>query len=118
MFAVGGINSGRNDRIGAYNARRNTNRVTAGEQSGAQNDTRRESNSRALAVIDQKPREKRTHAAHARTEAAFVTQLLAHKLDMPQTRQKRRADPEQVLAFYAASKPRRSPLGERLDTLS
>ena len=45
--------------------------------------------------------------------SAFVTQLIATARHLPQTREKRRADPEQVIAAYRATVERLQKLNEK-----
>ena len=57
--------------------------------------------SRALVVLEPiSPRGERT-VTHP--SAAFVTQLLAVKADLPQTRERRRADPDEAMHSYEAT---------------
>ena len=59
-----------------------------------------ESASRALTVIAA-PAE-REHAPQTRGDAAFLAHLIATKAQAPQTRAKRRVEPEEAIAFYRA----------------
>ena len=60
------------------------------------------SESRALVVISPEPaNDNRAHRHHrARRGAAFLTQLIANARQVPQTCEKRRAEPNEVIAAY------------------
>jgi hypothetical protein len=45
--------------------------------------------------------------------STFITQLIATARHVPQTREKRRADPEQVIAAYRATVERLQKLNEK-----
>lgn len=55
----------------------------------------------------------REHAG--RPSAAFVTQLIAHRLDLPHTRARRRETPDVATAAYGAGPSRVRRAGLRLD---
>jgi hypothetical protein len=58
-----------------------------------------------------------THDAHPhrpiRRVASFITQLLANAGRLPQAREKRRADPAEVIAAYRATVDRLQKLNEK-----
>lgn len=66
------------------------------------------SESRALVVVGSEP----AHAAHVVTHpsALFLTQLLAAKAGLPQTRERRRAEPDEATHSYEVTM---SPLPPR-----
>ena len=70
------------------------------------------SSSRALVLVGSAAR-----AMHPRRPvqrvASFVTQLIANAARLPQTREKRRADPSEVIAAYRATVERLQKLNEK-----
>jgi hypothetical protein len=52
--------------------------------------------------------------AGARPQAEFLTQLIAAKAQVAQTRVRRRADPEEAVAAYAAQNDVKAPAGRAL----
>jgi hypothetical protein len=62
------------------------------------------SSSRALVpLIKLAPRNADAHHRPARRAATFLTQLIATQQKVPQAREKRRADPAEVIAAYKAT---------------
>jgi hypothetical protein len=53
-------------------------------------------------------------SAGPRPSAVFLAQLIAHRQQAPQTRMRRRAEPDAALATYAAGSQRHAPLAPRL----
>ena len=70
------------------------------------------SSSRALVLVDSAARETHPHRPVQRV-ASFVTQLIANASRVPQTRQKRRAEPAEVIAAYRATVERLQKLNEK-----
>jgi hypothetical protein len=65
--------------------------------------------SRALITIEAPAPSDRTATATRRPLAAFLAHLIATQSQAPQTRARRRAEPEDVVGLYlAAAKPRRA----------
>ena len=60
------------------------------------------SSSRALVAVATESHEAHPHRPIQRV-ASFVTQLIANAARLPQTREKRRADPAEVIAAYRAT---------------
>ena len=58
------------------------------------------SESRALVVISTEPANDNRPHRQTRRVAAFVTQLIANARQLPQTCEKRRAEPNEVIAAY------------------
>lgn len=62
------------------------------------------SSSRALVpLIKLAPHNEEKHRRPARRAATFLTQLIATQQKAPQAREKRRADPAEVIAAYQAT---------------
>jgi hypothetical protein len=62
------------------------------------------SSSRALVpLIKLVPRNEHAHRRPTRRVATFLTQLIATQQKVPQAREKRRADPAEVIAAYQAT---------------
>jgi hypothetical protein len=62
------------------------------------------SSSRALVpLIKLAPRDEADHRSPVRRIATFLTHLIATEERMPQAREKRRADPAEVIAAYKAT---------------
>jgi hypothetical protein len=70
------------------------------------------SSSRALVLVGSASPEMRLHRPIQRA-ASFVTQLIANASGVPQTREKRRADPTEVIAAYRATVERLQRLNEK-----
>jgi hypothetical protein len=51
---------------------------------------------------------------HHRPQASFLAHLIATANQLPQTRERRRADPEEVTAIYSAATAERHPAGGKL----
>jgi hypothetical protein len=58
------------------------------------------STSRALTVVTPEPANDNPPHRQTRRVAAFVTQLIANAQQLPQTCEKRRAEPSEVIAAY------------------
>jgi hypothetical protein len=58
------------------------------------------SESRALVVISAEPANDNRPHVRARRTANFLTQLIANARQLPQTCEKRRAEPNEVIAAY------------------
>jgi hypothetical protein len=69
------------------------------------------SSSRALVLVGPAP-ETRLHRPVQRV-ASFVTQLIANASRVPQTREKRRAEPDEVIAAYRATVERLQKLNDK-----
>ena len=70
------------------------------------------SSSRALVLVG--TAEPETHPRQSiQRVASFVTQLIATAARLPQTREKRRADPTEVIAAYRATVERLQKLNEK-----
>lgn len=61
------------------------------------------SESRALTVIASGRANDNRHHVQTRRVAAFVTQLIANARHIPQTCEKRRAEPDEAIAAYRAA---------------
>ena len=107
---IGGISSG--TRSGARSRAGRAERVEPAAASTGQNDV--PGKGRALVALA--PRRGDDRASH-RPQAAFLAQLLAHRLDLPQTREKRRA-PASAAASYRPQRQPMPPAGWRLDISS
>lgn len=59
-----------------------------------------ESHSRALIALEAPVRSERTPRASRHPSAGFLAQLIATHIQAPQTRARRRADPEEAIAVY------------------
>src|SRR5207253_8432207 len=70
------------------------------------------SSSRALVPVDSPVAETHPHRPVQRV-ASFVTQLIANASRVPQTREKRRAEPTEVIAAYRATVERLQKLNEK-----
>ena len=70
------------------------------------------SSSRALVTLATPAHEAHTHRPIQRV-ASFITQLLANAGRLPQAREKRRADPAEVIAAYRATVDRLQKLNEK-----
>jgi len=70
------------------------------------------SSSRALVLVGSAAPEMHLHRPIQRV-ASFVTQLIANASGVPQTREKRRADPTEVIAAYRATVERLQRLNEK-----
>ena len=68
--------------------------------------------SRALVLVGSAAPEMHLHRPIQRV-ASFVTQLIANASGVPQTREKRRADPTEVIAAYRATVERLQRLNEK-----
>jgi len=69
------------------------------------------SSSRALILVGSAPE---AHPLRpVRRVASFVTQLIANAARLPQTRDKRRAEPTEVIAAYRATVERLQKLNEK-----
>jgi len=68
--------------------------------------------SRALVLVGPAAPETRLHRPVQRV-ASFVTQLIANASRVPQTRQKRRAEPDEVIAAYRATVERLQNLNDK-----
>jgi hypothetical protein len=68
--------------------------------------------SRALVTLGAESHETHTHRPIQRA-ASFVTQLLVNAGRLPQVRQKRRADPAEVIAAYRDTVERLQKLNEK-----
>jgi hypothetical protein len=72
------------------------------------------SSSRALVpLIRLAPQYDVSHHSPVRRVASFVTQLIATSEKLPQTREKRRADPADVIAAYRATVSRIKQLNKQ-----
>ncbi len=72
------------------------------------------SSSRALVpLIPRKPRSEAPHHGPAQRVASFITHLIATSEKLPQTREKRRADPADVIAAYQATVSRLKQLNNQ-----
>jgi hypothetical protein len=72
------------------------------------------SSSRALVpLIRLKPQSNVPHTSPVRRVTSFLTQLIATSEKLPQTREKRRADPADVIAAYQATVSRLRQLNNR-----
>jgi hypothetical protein len=90
---VGAIGDSVSVRLGA--TRRRTSEHAAEPQAPAPE-------SRALVAVDPPARSETSLVIRHRPLATFVAQLIATDQQLPQTRERRRAEPEQALAAYAA----------------
>ena len=70
------------------------------------------SSSRALVRVGSAAPEMHLHRPIQRV-ASFVTQLIANASRVPQTREKRRAEPAEVIAAYRATVERLQKLNEK-----
>jgi hypothetical protein len=70
------------------------------------------SSSRALVLVGPAAPETRLHRPVQRV-ASFVTQLIANASRVPQTREKRRAEPDEVIAAYRATVERLQKLNDK-----
>ena len=70
--------------------------------------------SRALVTLAAESHETHSHRPIQRV-ASFITQLLANAGRLPQVREKRRADPAEVIAAYRATVERFQKLKEKSD---
>ena len=70
------------------------------------------SSSRALVLVGSADRETRLHRPVQRV-ASFVTQLIANASRVPQTREKRRAEPDEVIAAYRSTIERLRKLNDK-----
>jgi hypothetical protein len=70
------------------------------------------SSSRALVLVGSAAPETHPHRPVQRV-ASFVTQLIANAARVPQTREKRRAQPAEVIAAYRATVERLQRLNEK-----
>jgi hypothetical protein len=70
------------------------------------------SSSRALVPVGSPAAETHAHRPVQRV-ASFVTQLIANASRVPQTREKRRAEPTEVIAAYRATVERLQKLNEK-----
>src|SRR3954464_4105140 len=70
------------------------------------------SSSRALVLVGSAAPETRLHRPVQRV-ASFVTQLIANANRVPQTREKRRAEPDEVIAAYRATVERLQNLNDK-----
>ena len=70
------------------------------------------SSSRALVLVGSAATETRLHRPVQRV-ASFVTQLIANATRVPQTREKRRAEPDEVIAAYRATVERLQKLNDK-----
>jgi hypothetical protein len=66
------------------------------------------------ALIPLQPAAARDGELHARPQAAFLAHLIATDNKLPQTRERRRAEPADAIAAYAAAGEKRSRAGRRL----
>ena len=76
-----------------------------------------ESESRALIAIEAPRPSERTVQSAQRPAAAFLAQLIATRMQAPQTRARRRAEPEEAIAVYRSmTKPvaQRRSFGTRI----
>lgn len=69
---------------------------------------------RALITIEASPPAERSAALSRRPLAAFLAHLIATKDDAPQTRVKRRAAPEEVIALYGMRPARPANAGRKV----
>jgi hypothetical protein len=69
------------------------------------------------AVIALAPIASRDAGLNARPQAGFLAQLIATADKLPQTRERRRADPAEAIAAYGAATAARRPTGRRLARL-
>jgi len=67
---------------------------------------------RSLVLVKPEHSETPTHRPIHRV-ASFITQLIANNNRLPQTRDKRRADPAEVIAAYRATVERIQKLNEK-----
>jgi hypothetical protein len=74
----------------------------------------RATESRALIPIAAPTPSQRSTTATRRPLASFLAHLIATQAQAPQTRTRRRAEPEEVLAVYGVASTRRSGIGRRL----
>jgi len=70
------------------------------------------SSSRALVTLATETHDVHPHRPIQRV-ASFITQLIANAGRLPQAREKRRADPAEVIAAYRATVERLQKLNER-----
>jgi hypothetical protein len=70
------------------------------------------SSRRALVTTVTQAHDSQSHRPIRRV-ASFITQLLANAGRLPQTREKRRADPAEVIAAYRATVERLQKLNEK-----
>ena len=70
------------------------------------------SSSRALVLVGRAAPETRLHRPVQRV-ASFLTQLIANASRVPQTREKRRAEPDEVIAAYRATVERLQKLNDK-----
>ena len=92
-MAIGGIGATAVGAAGAAKRDRDENRTRAEPAS----------KSRALVAIAAPARSTPTPGALRRPLAAFLAQLIATETNAPQTRARRRAEPQEALAAYSAS---------------
>ena len=69
------------------------------------------SSGRALVLVGSVPEQHSSRPVHR--VASFVTQLIANAARLPQTREKRRAEPTEVIAAYRATVERLQKLNEK-----
>jgi hypothetical protein len=72
------------------------------------------SSSRALVTIEKQARETHPHRTIQRV-SNFLTHLIATARQEPQTRERRRADPAEVIAAYRATVERLQSLNKQSD---
>jgi hypothetical protein len=61
--------------------------------------------SRALVAVQPQPSEDRTPRVTPRPVAPFIAQLIANHIQAPQTRARRRAEPDVAIAAYSVAQP-------------
>jgi hypothetical protein len=76
-----------------------------------QSGTHLPSSSRALVAVTVETHDAHPHRPIQRV-ASFITQLIANAGRLPQTRERRRADPAEVIAAYRATVERLQKLNE------
>ena len=71
------------------------------------------SSGRALVLVGSPEFKARAHRPVQRVAASFVTQLIANASRVPQTREKRRAEPDEVIAAYRSTIERLQKLNDK-----
>lgn len=96
MTPVGGITSGTFAAIG-------TSRPSRARAAGAPDTTKTVQAFVPVRPADPAPSEERYVPRHQRPDAAFLAHLIATREHAPQTRERRRAEPQTAVAIYGAA---------------
>ena len=90
-------------RITAADGRSSTDRRVRGDRRNGGEERR--APSRALVALAPQSSEDRTPRPTPRPSAPFVAQLIANHINAPQTRARRRAEPDVAIAAYSVAQP-------------